>query len=66
MTSFGKKSPLEVTLLCAAIAFFFSLRMGIDELNAWGNFITAIGSILLILSSQQQFYQKKDASSFIF
>ena len=63
----GTVSPSQIILLATLISLLFSLKMDAEELNVTGNFIVAIGGIILMVAalkdyseSQQQKQDTKD------
>lgn len=46
-------SPGELTILANAVALILSSDRTADEVNVLGNFITAIGALMLVIAAQQ-------------
>lgn len=53
-------SPDDLIVLSAAISIELSKGKTADELNVLGNFLVAIGSLLLTSAAQKQSLQPKD------
>lgn len=51
-------NPDQLSLLAVLIALLLSKEGNAGELNVWGNFIVAIGSILLTIAAQKEFQEK--------
>ncbi|MCM0649071.1 hypothetical protein NBE98_11865 [Clostridium swellfunianum] len=46
-------SPGELTILANAVALILSSDRTADEVNVLGNFITAVGALMLVIAAQQ-------------
>lgn len=50
-------SPDELALLATLLALAFSKVLTVDQLNVYGNFLQAVGSIMSTIASQQEILQ---------
>ena len=63
MTLIDNLSPEDLLVLTNAIAISLSKDKSINELNALGNFIIGIGSLIVIIASQQQYIESNKATN---
>ncbi|BDR69920.1 hypothetical protein K144313037_13320 [Clostridium tetani] len=54
MGSFNCVSPEELSFIANIIAIELSAGKNADELNVFGNFIVAIGGLMLAIAAQKQ------------
>lgn len=57
MISIDNLSPEDLLILTNALAIALAKDKNSDELNVLGNFFIGVGSLLVIISSQQQLLQ---------
>lgn len=59
MSSFYNLTPEELSILATTIALELSQQKSADDLNVLGNFIVALGSLILTMAAQQQNFQQQ-------
>lgn len=52
----------ELTLLAAAIAIISAKVLTIEQLNVYGNFIVAVGSLMLTIAAQEEAMKSQNKS----
>lgn len=52
--------PDELAILATAVAVALSKRLTLDQTNIYGNFIVAVGSIMLTMAAQEEALKTKD------
>jgi hypothetical protein len=57
MSDFSSISPKELSILANVTALVLAEDRTSDDINVLGNFITAVGSLLLAIAAQQQSLQ---------
>ncbi|MEF9934921.1 MAG: hypothetical protein RSA01_06715 [Clostridium sp.] len=55
MMHFSTMTSKELTLLSAVLAIEIAEGADIDELNIIGNFLVGVGTLLLVIDTQEQF-----------
>jgi hypothetical protein len=63
MAGFESKSPEELTILSLLLAFSVSENNDADELNVLGNWIVAVGSLILTWAAQKQYLETAQETS---
>lgn len=54
MPGLQTNSSEELSVLATALAIFFSKVVDLEDLDVLGNFVVAVGSIILTIASQEQ------------
>lgn len=52
----SKICPNELAVLSSSVAILLSKDNSIDDNNVLGNFLIAVGSVILIIAAQQQVF----------
>ncbi len=59
MYRFESILPDELALLTTTIAVYFGKILNLEELNVLGNFLVAIGGVMLTIASQEEALKKE-------
>ncbi|MDD2421694.1 MAG: hypothetical protein PHU78_06100 [Heliobacteriaceae bacterium] len=51
--------PTELAIIALIVSLVLSSDQNADELNVWGNFVVAVGGLMLVIAAQKQFRQNK-------
>lgn len=54
MSNFNSLSPTELAILADAVAIALTEGKSADEINVLGNFVAAVGALLLTIAAQGQ------------